>query len=182
MQVSDRIPLNAEVPIAALQKYVDVWHRHAGPEYQINDPELSHFLEVNLGRSEINVLTEVNRYVNSRIIYRHEPESEDKWQTPEETLKLGTGDCEDIALLKADILGWFNLSGMEIDLLLVHVRQTRDDHAILLVRDNLVLDCRSDGVHYLTELKPYYELRCAIGARGYKSFKPDEGGQNVPSV
>ena len=41
----------------------------------------------------------VCRIVTSNISYRSEPPGRDRWQTPQETWRLGHGDCEDFALL-----------------------------------------------------------------------------------
>lgn len=49
----------------------------------------------------------VNHAVNSMIAYKTDLEAHgvaDYWQTPEETLRRGTGDCEDFALLKMALL------------------------------------------------------------------------------
>jgi predicted transglutaminase-like cysteine proteinase len=120
--------------------------------------------------------------VNQRIIYQRD--GHDDWQPPDETLALGYGDCEDIALLKLDLVGWFYKLFNTADLLLVHIRQSQEDHAVLLINNELVMDSRSDGVHELRDLTPYYEPRCMISKEGLFIFKPEEplGGQNVPSV
>lgn len=47
----------------------------------------------------INV-ADINDFWNKTITYKSEPPGEDIWQTPEETLKLKTGDCEDFAIAK----------------------------------------------------------------------------------
>ncbi|MBI5001522.1 MAG: hypothetical protein HZB92_08390 [Euryarchaeota archaeon] len=44
-------------------------------------------------------LSAVFDYVSEHVKYLREPEGQDYWQTPDETLSLGTGDCEDYALL-----------------------------------------------------------------------------------
>jgi predicted transglutaminase-like cysteine proteinase len=49
------------------------------------------------------IITKVNFDVNLTITYLGEG-SVDNWQRPAETLKLGTGDCEDYAILKIAIL------------------------------------------------------------------------------
>jgi len=45
-------------------------------------------------------LVEINDAVNRLIKGLLEPVGEDLWQTPQETIQLGTGDCEDLAILK----------------------------------------------------------------------------------
>jgi predicted transglutaminase-like cysteine proteinase len=49
-------------------------------------------------------LTTANVLVNALITYKEEPEGEDYWQQPMETLNLKTGDCEDFAILKYRLL------------------------------------------------------------------------------
>lgn len=41
--------------------------------------------------------------VARRIRYKQEPKRTDKWQTHAETQRLGTGDCEDFAILVAHL-------------------------------------------------------------------------------
>ncbi|MFH0816196.1 MAG: transglutaminase domain-containing protein [Methanobacteriota archaeon] len=43
-------------------------------------------------------------WVSHNIAYVSEPEGEDDWQTPEETLASGGGDCEDFTLLISDMV------------------------------------------------------------------------------
>jgi len=49
-------------------------------------------------------LAKANDTVNKLIIYKEELPNVDYWQQPGETLTLGTGDCEDIAILKYRLL------------------------------------------------------------------------------
>lgn len=52
-------------------------------------------------------IIDINNLVNSRIKYMSDMENykvSDYWAKPEETLKKGSGDCEDIAILKYDML------------------------------------------------------------------------------
>ncbi len=44
----------------------------------------------------------LNKEVNYSIQYQDEPAGESRYQSAEETLKLKTGDCEDLAILKWD--------------------------------------------------------------------------------
>lgn len=61
-----------------------------GGQVQLPAPQLAKNFETRL--------YEANKAINEAIEYKVDPE--DVWQTPEETLSLGTGDCEDYALLK----------------------------------------------------------------------------------
>jgi hypothetical protein len=46
----------------------------------------------------------LNLAVNRLIKYQAEPEGQDVWQRPSDTLQLGHGDCEDYAILKYALL------------------------------------------------------------------------------
>ncbi len=48
--------------------------------------------------------TKLNLAINRLIKYKAEPEGADIWQKPADTLQLGTGDCEDYAILKYALL------------------------------------------------------------------------------
>ena len=53
--------------------------------------------------SESVQLERINRFINDAISYASDQQlwgQEDYWATPEETLKLGQGDCEDYAIAK----------------------------------------------------------------------------------
>ncbi len=41
-----------------------------------------------------------NADINQRIVYTPEPDRDDAWQTPAQTLTTSHGDCEDYAILK----------------------------------------------------------------------------------
>ncbi len=45
-------------------------------------------------------LQSINNYWNKHIRYKQEPHGRDSWQLPQDTIELGHGDCEDIALVK----------------------------------------------------------------------------------
>src|SRR5204863_7188254 len=54
-------------------------------------------------------LPALNLSVNRRILYQADPEGQDIWQTPMGTYRLGTGDCEDFAILKYALLSMANI-------------------------------------------------------------------------
>jgi len=57
-----------------------------------------------------NQALEAYEWVRANIEYEEEPRGEDHWQSAAETIELGTGDCEDQAILLASILGALGLS------------------------------------------------------------------------
>ena len=87
-------------------------------------------------------IEDVNRWVNRSITYRADPT--DRWQAPAETMALGAGDCEDLALLKRALLvGHKIVDPANIFLVVGRELVSRKDHAMLVVRDRqqwLVLD------------------------------------------
>ncbi len=44
--------------------------------------------------------TQLNLAINRLVKYKAEPPGQDVWQKPSDTLLVGTGDCEDFAILK----------------------------------------------------------------------------------
>ena len=81
-------------------------------------------------------LSEVERIIKDtikEIEYKAEPKGVNQWQTPAETVELGTGDCEDIQLLIRARLFDFNLID-EGRLLLGRDKQL-GRHAVLKIKD-----------------------------------------------
>lgn len=77
------------------------------------------------------LIDEVNYRINKRIKYKRE--TGDNWQKPSETERLGTGDCEDFAIMKAQELV---RAGVDPEILSIAVCRTRKStslHAVLLV-------------------------------------------------
>jgi predicted transglutaminase-like cysteine proteinase len=81
-------------------------------------------------------LEQVNLWVNTNIAYQPEDVRgpADKWATPVETLRSRKGDCEDIAILKMQLL---TTAGFERDHLYLTILQdqvTRSAHAVLIAK------------------------------------------------
>lgn len=81
----------------------------------------------------IDILLSINLLVNSQILYTKD--REDYWQTPQETLEIVRGDCEDIAILK-----WWYAKQEGIPTRLALVRTQQGMHMVVLTKDNQVLD------------------------------------------
>lgn len=90
----------------------------------------------------------VNRWVNTHVRFAEDADG-DSWSPLSETLRRGSGDCEDYAIAKYAILRELGFSGDDLFLVLLRERHRPRDHAVLAVRlDNAlqVLDNRTDAV------------------------------------
>lgn len=59
------------------------------------------------GSTGVRVLESVTEWIHGNIDYESDPPgfiTDDRWQMPGETLRLGTGDCEDMAILGASVM------------------------------------------------------------------------------
>lgn len=65
------------------------------------------------------------------VKYCREPTSTDNWLLPNETLKLGAGDCEDWCLFVRALLINGGINPSTLWLLIVHDLATKQDHALL---------------------------------------------------
>lgn len=102
----------------------------------------------------------VNAWVNRHVAYAADPR--DRWQGPAETLRLGTGDCEDYAILKRAILlarGW---PANRLALVVGHDLARRQGHALLWA-DGLALDCLADDPIPLADLAGLFVPQWAFG-------------------
>lgn len=80
-------------------------------------------------------LADVNDAWNRRIKYLAEPKGKDDWQLPSETIALGTGDCEDLAIGKFFTIQWGDKWKPE----LMVCRLGEQAHVVVVV-DGWVLD------------------------------------------
>ena len=84
-----------------------------------------------------STLSQVNEWVNSNIVYT--PDTTDTWQSPLETLTKGSGDCEDLAILKQAIVKENNLA-QDTKVILVTDRARHNAAHAILYADGKVLD------------------------------------------
>jgi predicted transglutaminase-like cysteine proteinase len=116
------------------------------------------------GRARVGV---INRAVNLAIAAASDMAQygvEDKWASPLTTFASGRGDCEDYALAKYAALRAAGFASDDLRLVIVHLPQSRIDHAVLSVRDEgrwLILDNRRfailDAAHL--DAVPLFALR-----------------------
>jgi predicted transglutaminase-like cysteine proteinase len=104
----------------------------------------------------------VNAWVNRRIVYR--ADLDDHWQTPEATLALGHGDCEDLAILKRALLIAKGLDAAGTAIVVGLDRVARAAHAVLLA-EGLVLDSFHDAPIEPADLLAEFHPNFAYGAQ-----------------
>jgi predicted transglutaminase-like cysteine proteinase len=117
----------------------------------------------------------VNRQVNAAIHFTSDLAQHgvaDRWTAPLATLAAGAGDCEDYAFAKYAILRVAGIPAEDMRVLLVRDLQSRQDHAVLAVRQEtrwLVLDNRWAEPVDAAELRRFVPL-FAIDERGVNLF------------
>ena len=118
-----------------------------------------------VGQLSKSQLTEINRNWNLFITYK--PDSlRDHWQSPNETVKLRTGDCEDISIAK--MLDPAIRSAVPVEQLRLSYVHTPEGqpHMVLVIGKGaqaLVLDNLFDEIKTLAEsgYRPVYQLDAA---------------------
>lgn len=89
-----------------------------------------------------------NRLINQIVRYT-EDNGQDEWASAADTLRTGRGDCEDIAILKLQLLMAVGMPEDDVYFTLVHDLPRRRDHAVAVVRvggRRWVLDSIADGL------------------------------------
>lgn len=83
-----------------------------------------------------HIMMLINFWVNTNIMYK-EDTADNIWQTPQQTINLGTGDCEDYAILKYFIARSY---GIEDCKLVVGIIPDRRMHHMVVLYDGVVFD------------------------------------------
>lgn len=105
------------------------------------------------GLSETELLARVNQWVNREIAYVGDDRNyrrRDFWATAEQTIARGSGDCEDFAILKMQMLRAAGVEAERMKLVLLRDLAANADHAFLLVDTDggkLVLDNVTDRLY-----------------------------------
>ena len=113
------------------------------------------------GRSELERVEAVNRYVNGRVQFVDDSRQygrADLWAAASDTLRRGRGDCEDYAIAKLQLLHTAGVSDRNMYLVIAKDLVRRADHALLVVRSGghmLVLDNGSNRILDADEISDY---------------------------
>lgn len=86
-------------------------------------------------------LRSVNTFVNTSLSYKADTPGNDYWQSPTESYKLKTGDCEDYAVYKYWILNkHYGYSLTRLAIAILYDKKKAEHHAVLVVDNRYVLD------------------------------------------
>ena len=102
------------------------------------------------GRSAMERLDAVNRYVNARVSFVDDIRQygvADYWTSAADTLRRGRGDCEDYAIAKLQLLRRAGFAEKDLYLVILRDALRRADHAVLVARADgrlVVLDNGTD--------------------------------------
>jgi predicted transglutaminase-like cysteine proteinase len=114
------------------------------------------------GKPGLTAIAAVNTWANTTIRYVEDRElygQADRWATAGETLRQGAGDCEDIAIVKMQLLASQGVSREDMQLVIARDLVRGADHAVLVVRlgnRNWLLDNATDQV---LDASPSYDYR-----------------------
>lgn len=94
-------------------------------------------LPLSAGAPSAATLTAVNSWTNSSIHYVEDRQlygEADHWATAGETLRRREGDCEDIAIVKMQLLAAYGVRRENMSLVIAHDLARGADHALLVVK------------------------------------------------
>lgn len=118
-------------------------------------------------------LEAVNRWVNHTIAYADDWalfKKADYWAGPRRTLKLGKGDCEDIALLKMHMLLAAGVDPDDMYLTIARDLVRRADHAVLIVRTPAGYRMLDNATDTVLDAAQGYDYQPVLSFNGRRSF------------
>jgi predicted transglutaminase-like cysteine proteinase len=86
---------------------------------------------------QLALIEQVNRWANRTVAYRADSpryHGGDYWADASQTLQKGTGDCEDIAILKYQALRSLGIASSDMYLTIARDMVRHADHALLVVK------------------------------------------------
>ncbi|MGX7952846.1 transglutaminase-like cysteine peptidase [Tsuneonella sp. HG249] len=107
-------------------------------------------------------LATVNRWVNHRIRYAEDRDQygvSDFWAGARKTLKAGKGDCEDIALVKMQMLAAAGFSRDDMILTIARDLVRNADHAVLIVKTDAGYRLLDNATDEVLDAAPSHDYR-----------------------
>lgn len=115
--------------------------------------------------AEAAKLATVNRWVNRRITYVEDRDlfgRADFWAGAKRTLQLGRGDCEDIALVKMQLLAASGIPRTDMFLTVTRDLARNQDHAVLIVRTGASYFILDDSTDAVLDAMPQNDYRAIV--------------------
>jgi predicted transglutaminase-like cysteine proteinase len=116
-------------------------------------------------------LSAVNRWVNQRIRYAEDRDqygTGDFWAGARKTLTAGRGDCEDIALVKLQLLAAAGVPREDMILTIARDLVRNADHAVLIVRTDAGWRMLDNATDEVLDAAPSHDYRAILsfGSQG----------------
>ncbi|GAA4647679.1 hypothetical protein GCM10023115_56410 [Pontixanthobacter gangjinensis] len=103
---------------------------------------------INRGTSDkLDLIDQVNSRINREIRFVEDARSNDQWETASRTIRRKTGDCEDIAIAKMQVLSALGIAKDKMTLTIARDLVRGRDHSVLIVElegKRYLLDNESD--------------------------------------
>jgi predicted transglutaminase-like cysteine proteinase len=126
--------------------------------------------------SQVEALTLVNRTVNRLI--RYKSDRGDTWQTLAQSAARGTGDCEDFAIAKMELLAGLGFAPEQLQFIVLKDTRRQLYHAVLAVHvegKRYILDNLSNTAASDTIFRTYKPIVSFVGTKSYvHGFKGGE--------
>ena len=128
-------------------------------------------LPLSAGVPSAATLTAVNSWTNSSIHYVEDRQlygEADHWATAGESLRRREGDCEDIAIVKMQLLAAYGIRREDMSLVIAHDLARGADHALLVVKLDgrmWLLDNSTDQVLDATQSYDYRPILSFSGGK-----------------
>lgn len=116
------------------------------------------------GQDAASQISLVNSGINGLVRYASDQQLygvSDYWADLDQTLLVGAGDCEDLAIAKMQLLRRLGFEPQDLTLVLLRDERREVFHAVLVVRTggrNLVLDSVTDAIREDGEIPDYLPL------------------------
>jgi predicted transglutaminase-like cysteine proteinase len=133
----------------------------------------SKLLRSQRGRSRVVQIATVNAWVNARISFVDDIKAvgvSDQWASAAHSLKRGSGDCEDYAIAKMQLLRSLGVDASDLYLVIARDLVRQADHAMLVVRMNGQLLLLDNGTDHITDARTAQDYRPIVSYSGDQSW------------